>query len=116
MVDHRADVPALLAGLDVVACPSFHEPFGMVIVEALAAGRAVVASDSGGPAEIIEHGASGLLFATGSSEALAAQLLALVGDPGRRRSLGAAGRARVRQAFTARRYAADMEALYAGLA
>jgi glycosyltransferase involved in cell wall biosynthesis len=116
VLDHRDDVPSVLAALDVVVCPSFHEPFGMVIVEALAAGRAVVASDSGGPAEIIENGASGLLFATGSSEDLAVRLLEVLGDDERRLALGAAGRARVRGAFTARRYAADMEALYGGLA
>jgi glycosyltransferase involved in cell wall biosynthesis len=116
VLDHRADVPSLLAALDVVVCPSFDEPFGMVVVEALAAGRAVVASDSGGPAEIIEDGRSGLLFATGSPRALAARLLEVIGDAGRRRDLGEGGRARVRAAFTARRYAAEMEALYAGLA
>jgi glycosyltransferase involved in cell wall biosynthesis len=113
VLDHRGDVPSVLAALDVVACPSFHEPFGMIVVEALAAGRAVVASDSGGPAEIIEHGRSGLLFATGSSEELAARILELVEDGRRRREMGEAGRARVREAFTAARYAAEMEALYA---
>jgi glycosyltransferase involved in cell wall biosynthesis len=116
VLDHREDIPSMLAGLDVVVCSSFHEPFGMIVVEALAAGRAVVASDTGGPAEIIEDGASGLLFATGSSDALAERLVEILGDGARRRALGEAGRARVRGAFTAQRYAADMEALYAGLA
>jgi glycosyltransferase involved in cell wall biosynthesis len=85
-------------------------------VEALAAGRAVVASDSGGPAEIIEHGRSGLLFATGSSGELARRLLELVEDGRFRRELGETGRARVRERFTAGRYAAEMEALYAAMA
>ena len=116
VLDHRQDVPSLLAALDIVVCPSFREPFGMIVVEALAAGRAVVASNSGGPAEIIEDGRSGLLFATGSSEHLAARLGELVGDQDRRRTLGAAGSARVRAAFTAGRYASEMEALYAALA
>jgi glycosyltransferase involved in cell wall biosynthesis len=116
VLEHRDDVPSVLAALDVVACPSYREPFGMIVVEALAARRAVVASDSGGPAEIIEHGRSGLLFATGSSHELALRLLELVEDGRRRREMGEAGRARVREAFTAGRYAAEMEALYAAMA
>jgi glycosyltransferase involved in cell wall biosynthesis len=112
VVDHREDVPAVLAALDVMACPSEHEPFGMVVLESLAARRALVASDTGGPTEILEDGRSGLLFPTGDAAALAERVLRLLDDPGLRRRLGDAGRARVESAFHRDRYARDIEKIY----
>jgi glycosyltransferase involved in cell wall biosynthesis len=116
LLDHRDDVAAVLAALDVLVCPSDHEPFGMVVLEAMAAGRPVVASDSGGPAEILEHETSGLLFRTGDAEALAAALLRLLGDPGLARSLAEGGRRRVVAAFARERYARDVQEVYERLA
>jgi glycosyltransferase involved in cell wall biosynthesis len=115
-VDHRDDVPQVLAALDVMACPSDHEPFGMVVLESLAARRPLVASDTGGPLEILEDGRSGLLFPTGDAAALAERILRLLEDPPLRRRLGDAGRQRVEAAFHRDRYARDMEALYGRLA
>jgi glycosyltransferase involved in cell wall biosynthesis len=116
VVGHRDDVPEVLAALDVVACPSDHEPFGMIVLESLAARRALVASDSGGPTEIVEDGTSGLLFPTGDADALAERIVRVLDDPALRRRLGEAGRRRVEAAFTRERYARDMEALYGRLA
>jgi glycosyltransferase involved in cell wall biosynthesis len=116
VLDHRPDVPAVLAGLDVLVCPSDHEPFGMIVLEALAAGTPVVASDSGGPAEILQHGRSGLLFATGDAAALADAVLRLLDDPALRGCLAEGGRRRLQSAFTSARYARDVEAIYAALA
>jgi glycosyltransferase involved in cell wall biosynthesis len=116
VLGHRDDVPSVLAGLDVLVCPSDHEPFGMIVLEALAAGTPVVASDSGGPAEILEHGRSGLLFPTGSPAHLADAVLRILDDPGLRQRLRREGPRRVRERFTSARYARDVEALYAGLA
>lgn len=115
VVGHRSDVPAVLAGLDVLVCPSEEEPFGMIVLEALAAGVPVVASDSGGPVEILEHGRSGLLFPTRSADGLAAAVLRLLGDPSLRRRLAEEGRRRVRSAYSSGRYARDVEAVYASL-
>jgi len=115
VVDHRPDVPGVLAGLDVLVFPSVDEPFGMVVIEAMAAGTPVVASDSGGPAEILEHGRTGLLFPTGDPDALAARVLRLLEERPLGRSLAAAGRERVAEAFHRDRYARDVERLYAGL-
>jgi glycosyltransferase involved in cell wall biosynthesis len=75
-----------------------------------------VASDSGGPAEILEDGRCGLLFPAGDAGALAARVLRLVDDRGLRAELAAAGRERVEQAFHRGRYARDVERLYATLA
>jgi glycosyltransferase involved in cell wall biosynthesis len=116
VVDHRHDVPHVLAALDVVACPSDHEPFGMVVLESLAARRALVASDTGGPLEIVEDGTSGLLFPTGDAAALAERIVRVLDDPALGRRLGEGGRCRVEAAFTRERYARDMEALYGRLA
>lgn len=116
LVDHRDDVADVLAGLDVVVLPSFGEPFGMVLVEAMAAGRPVVAADSGGPREIVTQGETGLLFKTGDAASLAAAILRLLDDPADARALADAGRARAAQLFHRDRYARDMEALYGRLA
>jgi glycosyltransferase involved in cell wall biosynthesis len=116
VLDHRGDVPDVLAGLDVVVCPSVREPFGMVLLEAMAAGRPVVASDSGGPAEIVEDGMSGLLFPTGDAAALAERLQRLLDDPALRERLAEGGRRRVREAFDRGRYARALEAIYVRLA
>lgn len=86
---HVDDVRAQLDQLHIaVHASSVPEPFGQVVVEAMAAGRPVVASGEGGPAEIVEDGVDGLLFAPGDEEALATQLRRLVEDPTLRRRLG----------------------------
>jgi len=112
VVGHRDDMPDVLAALDVLVCPSVHEPFGMVVIEAMAAGRPVVASDTGGPAEIIENGVSGLLFPTGNAKVLARHVLTLIEDPTVGTSLGEGGLRRVQQRFHRARYAREIEALY----
>ncbi|HET7291828.1 MAG TPA: glycosyltransferase family 4 protein [Vicinamibacteria bacterium] len=116
VVDHRPDVADVLSALDVFALPSTGEPFGMALIEAMAAGRPVAASDTGGPAEIVQEGRSGLLFRTGDPGALAAAVASLLDDPASARRLGDAGRRRVAKAFDAGRYAREMEAVYARLA
>jgi glycosyltransferase involved in cell wall biosynthesis len=116
VVEHRADVANVLAALDIVVLASSGEPFGMALIEAMAAGRPVVASDSGGPLEIVEAGRSGRLFRTGDAGALAEAIAALLDDRDAARRLAEAGRRRVAEAFGAARYAREMEAVYARLA
>ncbi len=116
VVDHRADVKSALHALDVVVMPSRGEPFGMALLEAMAAGKPVVASDSGGPAEIVEDGRSGRLFRTGDAVALAAALGAVLDDAGAARRMGDAGRERVFALFGRERYARAMQEVYGRLA
>lgn len=78
--------------LDVLVNASDPEPFGIVLLEAMSRGVAVVAVDAGGPAELIEHGRTGLLARSGDPEALAEALEPLLVSQPRRASLGAAGR------------------------
>lgn len=90
----RDDVGAELAELDVLAhCSTTPEPFGQVVVEGMAAALPVVTTDVGGPAEVVEHGRTGLLVRPGDPSALAAVLRRLEGDPQERARLGAAAAA-----------------------
>ncbi len=94
MLGQRSDVPRLMASADVYCQPNAEpEPFGIVFIEALHAGLPVVASDSGGAAEIVDAGC-GVLVPAGDATALAQALRNLVRNPGLRRKLGAAGPAR----------------------
>ena len=58
----RSDVPAILAAVDVVLVPSWAEPFGRIVVEGMAMGCVVAATDVGGPAEVIDDGVDGILL------------------------------------------------------
>lgn len=95
----RADVPALLGAVDLFVHPALQEPFGRVLLEAMAARKAVVACEAGGVPEIVLPGRTGLLVPPGEPGALAEAILALLADPGRAAAMGSAGRARVAQAF-----------------
>jgi glycosyltransferase involved in cell wall biosynthesis len=110
------DIAAVMGACSVVVCPSVREPFGLVVVEAMAAGAAVVVSDSGGPAEIVEDGRSGLHFRTGDPASLAQAVLRLLRDPPLRERLAAGGRSRAAVRYTRTQYARSMESLYASLA
>lgn len=101
-----------LAMMDVLVHASvIPEPFGQVVVEGMAAGLPVVAADSGGPAEVIDHDVSGLLYPAGDSSALAVALRTLVRDPDRRVRLGRAARERS-EAFAPPVIASQLMELY----
>jgi glycosyltransferase involved in cell wall biosynthesis len=108
----RSDMPRILAATDVFAMASFEEPFGLVFAEAMAMKRPVVALDSGGVPEVVDHGSSGYLAAPRDVEGLAAYLLALLRDPALRARMGEHGRRRVETLFTPRRFARDAADLY----
>ena len=91
-VQHTA-VPGVLASLDVLVLPSVYEEMGSVLVEAMAAGLPVVASDVGGIPEVVRHGETGLLVPPGDVDALTAALDRLVADPELRARLAAGARA-----------------------
>ena len=93
------DAAPLLAGCDVLACPSRHEPLGNVVVEAFAAGRPVVAAAAAGPLELIRPGEDGLLVPPDDVEALATSLGLVLGDARFAAVLARAGRARFEAEF-----------------
>ncbi len=86
--------------MDILVNASDCEPFGIVLLEGMARGVAVVAVDSGGPAEYVEDGRTGVLARSGEPQALADALEPLLASPSLRRALGAAGRERYAEEFT----------------
>lgn len=91
LVGFRADQRSVLAAADIVAAPSTRpEPYGLSVVEALSAGRPVVASDAGGHRETIRRDVDGLLVPPGDPRALAAALTRLLEDGSLRESLSEA--------------------------
>ena len=108
----RDDVPRELSQMDILVHASINpEPFGLVVVEAMAAGLAVVAAAPGGPAEVVEDGVTGLLYPTADVRALADALRTLAGDEPLRSRIGMAAKAKSAE-FTPARTAASMIAVY----
>jgi glycosyltransferase involved in cell wall biosynthesis len=107
----RSDVRSLLAHCELLVHPAHSEGFGLVIIEAMAAGRPVVSTRSGGPEEIVEDGVSGLLVPVGDPAALAAAIARVLNDAP---LAGALGRAAARRAllFTSEEAARQTEAVY----
>jgi glycosyltransferase involved in cell wall biosynthesis len=96
------DLRRLVAGSRAVVTPSeWYENAPLVILEAMAAGRAVIASDIGGIGEQVRHGREGLLFPAGDAQALVACMHCLWDNPSEAVSLGAQGRRRAEEAFSA---------------
>jgi glycosyltransferase involved in cell wall biosynthesis len=102
-----------MRALDIVVHASTEpEPFGMVIAEAMACGRAVIASRAGGAAELIDDGVDALAHDPGDATQLAQAIMRLAGDPVLRTSLGARARAKAVEAFDCRRLAASLAPVY----
>lgn len=92
----RPEVIQLLTHATVFACPSVYEPLGIVNLEAMACGTAVVASRVGGIPEVVDHGRTGLLVDVDDDfeAGLTRSLDAVLGDPDTARTMGEAGRER----------------------
>jgi len=108
---------AALRALDVVVHASVTpEPFGLVIAEAMGCGRAIVVSDAGGAAEVVDIGVEALGHPPGDAAALAACMTTLVGDPGLRAALGKSARAAAEHRFDRAQLAQHLAPLYEELA
>lgn len=113
---HRDDVPALLADADLFAFPSLTEAFPNGLLEGMAAGLPIVASNAPGINELIQHGRSGLLVPPGDPAALAEGLLRMAADQRTAAAVGAAARDEVRLRYAFDRMVLAFEDLYDGLA
>jgi glycosyltransferase involved in cell wall biosynthesis len=111
----RRDLDRVYADLDVVVLTSANEGSPVSLIEAMAAGRAAVATRVGGVPDLIEHGVNGLLVPPATPAATAAATAALLDDADRRRAMGEAGRKRVYATFAVQRLVDDVEALYTDL-
>jgi glycosyltransferase involved in cell wall biosynthesis len=112
----RADVADLLRASDLFVHPSHEEGFSNAILEAMAAGLPVVASDVGGNREAVLDGETGRLVPAGAPAALAAALGELLADDRMRKAMGESGRKRATERFSLDRMVAEMESLYESLA
>jgi glycosyltransferase involved in cell wall biosynthesis len=108
----RDDIPELMALGDLFVLPSLAEPFGRVLIEAMAMAKAVVATDAGGVPEIVVHGETGLLVPPADPHALATAVRELLADRGRAARLGAAGRRRAETTFGLAGHATAVERVY----
>jgi glycosyltransferase involved in cell wall biosynthesis len=98
---HRTDVPEIIESLDAVICASSSpEPFGLMVVESMAVRTPVIATNAGGPAEMITDNQDGLLVPIRDSKAMAHAILRIAGDDDFAQSLGAAGQETVNSRFT----------------
>ena len=110
-VDDRA---ACLRSLDIVVHASTEpEPFGLVVAEAMAAGRALVTSGIGGVGELVRPGIDALTHRPGDAQSLADAIRRLIEDPALRGRLGAAARQAAGQRFSMTRFANEMSSAYA---
>ena len=109
----RSDVPSVLKGLDLFVMSSITEGLGTSVLDAMAAGLAVVGARAGGIPESVADGETGLLVPPADARALARAIAELLRDAPRRRAFGAAGRRRARAAFSADRMVEETAAVYA---
>ncbi len=109
----RPDVARVMSALDVVVLASTSpEPFGRVVVEAMAAARPVVAADAGASREILDSGVQGLLVPPGDEGALADALVQILSDPYSAVAMGQRGREKARARFGVEGYVSGVQRVY----
>jgi glycosyltransferase involved in cell wall biosynthesis len=109
----RADVLGCIKGFDLFAMSSVTEGLGTSLLDAMACRKAIVATRAGGIPEVVEDQVNGLLVEPRDHHAMADEIIALLSDEPRRRAMGDAGFARVRERFTVERMIAQTAAVYA---
>ena len=108
----QQDVLPILHAIDLFVLPSHTEGLPITILEAMAAGRPVVATTVGGIPELVRHGETGMLVPPNDPRSLAEAMLGLLNEPGPARAMGEAGRARVATTFTVESEARETALLY----
>jgi glycosyltransferase involved in cell wall biosynthesis len=112
LLGHRDDVPSLLPAVDVLLVPSWEEPFGRVVLEGMAMRLPVVATDAGGPAEIITTGQDGVLLTPRRIDVWVRTVGELLDAPEARRRIGDRARDRVARDFTLEQHATRLVEVY----
>jgi glycosyltransferase involved in cell wall biosynthesis len=108
----RTNVQDYMTAFDLLVVPSIEEPLGLVAVESLAAGTAVVAARTGGLPEIVEHGKSGLLVPPRDPDALADAVIELARDDAKRIQMGKVGQDRTLKVFETAALCDQVEGIY----
>jgi glycogen(starch) synthase len=107
------ELPAAVAAADAVVLPSRYEPFGIVALEAAAAGAPLVTSTAGGLGELVEDGCTGVSFAPGDVAGIARAVRTVLDDPAAAAGRAAAARARLATDFDWQRIAVATAEVYA---
>ncbi len=115
LAGERHDVPEVMRGLDCFVLPSLAEGVSNTVLEAMACGLPVVATQVGANPDLVAEGTTGTLVPAGDSEALAAAVLSVFADPAVAASRGRAARARAEQRFSLERMVERYHALYSEL-
>ena len=110
----RGDLAAVYREMDALVLTSVNEGTPVAVIEAMAAGLPVIATDVGGVADVVQHGATGLLVPSGDSARLAASMIDLATRSEERHRLGRAARESVRERYSSDRLVSDVAALYTG--
>jgi glycosyltransferase involved in cell wall biosynthesis len=106
------DSLSLMNAADLFVLPSLAEPFGLVLIEAMSLGKPVIATDAGGPREIVENGVTGVLVPPSDPVALGVAMNRLLTDEPLRRAMGERGLARYREKYTLERMTRDIMETY----
>jgi glycosyltransferase involved in cell wall biosynthesis len=112
---YQEDVAPFYAAFDALVLPSSNEGTPVSVIEALAAGRPVVATRVGGVPDVVQEGEDGFLVDPGATDDLADRLAQLARDEGLREQMGAAGRKRVLPRYAVDRLVDDVDRLYRSL-
>lgn len=116
LLGHRTDISELLAACDLFVLPSRFEGLPVSLLEAMAVGKAVVATDVGGTNEIVKHEHNGLLVPVDDDVSLAAAIRRVISDAGLARRIATAGRERVAREYSADSLTARLREVYSELA
>ena len=108
----RSDVASVLRACGAFCHAAPFEPFGIVAIEAMASGLAIVVPNSGGIRETVEHGVNGLIYPALNHQALGEAMLTLANNPDLRSSMGLAGRRFAEETFSVRRYLSNLYQAY----
>jgi glycosyltransferase involved in cell wall biosynthesis len=108
----RQDIPAIMSAIDLLVLPSWWEPFGRVLIEAMASGKPIVATNLGGPAEIVRDGETGLLVPPLNPTAMAEAICKILDQPKLAAKMGKQGRLGAEQHFSLSKYTQKITAIY----
>jgi len=114
-VGYQHDVGPFYSAIDVLLLPSANEGTPVSVIEALAAGRPVVATRVGGVPDVVRDGVDGYVVAVGDVDQLGARLAELADDPAARDEMGSRARARMRERYAVERLVDDTDRLYRSL-